>query len=65
MAMTVTGSVPPKSHTTLLTWAYQVAHPASPFVVPWTARVSGPHNAETFEGFGGMVCCEARAARCC
>ncbi len=56
MAMTVTGSKPPKSHAALLTWAAtQVAHPASPFIVPWTARVGGPPNAHTFEGFGRAV----------
>lgn len=54
MAMTVTGSKPPKSHAALLTWAAtQVAHPASPFIVPWTARVGGAPGAYTFEGFGG------------
>ncbi len=56
MAMTVTGSKPPKTHAALLTWAAnQVAHPASPFVVPWTARVGGPPNAHTFDGFGGVT----------
>ncbi len=56
MAMTATGSKPPKTHAALLTWAAtQVAHPASPFVVPWTARVGGPPGAWTFEGFGGAV----------
>jgi hypothetical protein len=56
MAMTVTGSKPPKTHGALLTWAAsQVAHPASPFIVPWTARVGGPPHAHTFEGFGGVT----------
>jgi hypothetical protein len=52
LAMTATGSRPPKTHAALLTWAAtQVAHPASPFVVPWTARVGGPPGAWTFVGF--------------
>lgn len=56
MAMTATGSRPPRSHAALLTWAAtQVAHPASPFVTPWTARVGGPPNACTYEGFGGAT----------
>lgn len=56
MAMTVTDSKPPKTHAALLTWAAnEVAHPASPFVVPWTASVGGPPNAHTFEGFGGAA----------
>ena len=43
LAMTVTGSRPLRTHAALLGWAAtQVAHPASPFVVSWTARVGGP-----------------------
>ena len=56
MAMTTTGSKPPKSHAALLTWAAnEVAHPASPFVTPWTARVGGPPGAHTYDGFGGAT----------
>ena len=56
LAMTVTGSRPLRTHAALLGWAAtQVAHPASPFVVPWTARVGGPLGAHTFDGFGGAT----------
>jgi hypothetical protein len=54
MAMTLSASRPPKTHATLLGWAAtQVGHPASPFVVPWTARVGGAPGTYTFEGFAG------------
>lgn len=54
LAMTLTGSRPPKTHATLLTFAAtHAAHPASPFVVPWAARVGGPPGAHTYDGFGG------------
>jgi hypothetical protein len=56
MAMTLTGSAPPKSHAALLNWAaIQIAHPGSPFVVPWTARVHGAPRSFVFEGFGGAT----------
>jgi hypothetical protein len=56
LAMTVTRSKPPKTHAALLAWAAtNIAYPGTPFVPPWTARVSGCPGAWTFEGFGGVM----------
>lgn len=44
---------PPETHAKLLNWAASAAaSSATPFVVPWTARVSGPPNAWVYDDFG-------------
>ena len=55
-AMTTSSSSPPKLHAALLKWAgSRVGHPMTPFVTPWTARVSGAPGAYVFEGFGSVT----------
>ena len=56
LAMTTSSSSPPKSHAALLKWAStNVGHPMTPFVTPWTARVSGAPGAYAFDGFGTVT----------
>lgn len=44
---------PPETHAKLLNWAANAAaHPSTPFVVPWTARVGGAPGAWTYDDFG-------------
>jgi hypothetical protein len=47
---------PPKTHAALLHWASeQVAHPASPFVVPWTMRALGASGTWSYDGYGAAA----------
>ena len=55
-AMTTSSSSPPRTHAALLNWASSnVGHPLTPFVTPWTARVSGAPGAYIFNGFGAVI----------
>ena len=53
LAVMVRGS-PPKTHSSMQSWiADQLSSPASPFVYPWSARVSGPVGNYVFTDFLG------------
>jgi hypothetical protein len=55
LAMTLGGSSPPKTHQAMLQWAgSRLPEANSPFVEPWTARVSGSPGDFVYEGFAGV-----------